>query len=106
MPSPILDGEMLSMPIPAQENAACCRFSDLTHGDWNYLDLLRALKPSFKDARCHLDPDIRPGLVRREGWMPAFGQVGAAETHLENQGVGMGDLFLFFGWFCSTALEE
>ena len=28
-----------------------------------------------------------------------FGQVGAAEKHLENRGVGAGDVFLFFGLF-------
>jgi hypothetical protein len=28
-----------------------------------------------------------------------FGQCGAAQTHLENRGVGVGDLFLFFGLF-------
>ena len=28
-----------------------------------------------------------------------FGQVGAAQTHLANRGVGVGDIFLFFGLF-------
>ena len=28
-----------------------------------------------------------------------FGQIGAAQSHLANQGVGKGDLFLFYGWF-------
>ena len=28
-----------------------------------------------------------------------FGQVGGAQTHLKKSGVGVGDLFLFFGWF-------
>jgi hypothetical protein len=49
---------------------------------------------------CHLDPDLRPG--RAPGWVPAFGQAGAAQTHLANQGVGVGDLFLFFGRFRQT----
>ncbi len=53
----------------------------------------------------HLDPDLRPemrperfrrGKARQER---LFGQVGAAERHLRNQGIGPGDLFLFFGWF-------
>jgi hypothetical protein len=29
----------------------------------------------------------------------AFGQTGAAQAHLKNSGVGVGDLFLFFGLF-------
>ncbi len=31
-----------------------------------------------------------------------FGQVGAAQTHLKNNNVGIGDLFLFWGWFRET----
>jgi hypothetical protein len=29
----------------------------------------------------------------------AFGQAGAAQSHLNNQGVGVGDVFVFFGLF-------
>lgn len=48
----------------------------------------------------HLDPDLDAGSVpRRAGWKSTFGQAGAAESHLQNQGVGPGDIFLFFGWF-------
>ena len=35
-----------------------------------------------------------------------FGQVGAAQSHLQNQGVGVGDLFLFFGWFKQTKVRD
>jgi len=31
----------------------------------------------------------------------AFGQAGAAQSHLERNGVGVGDMFLFFGLFAS-----
>jgi hypothetical protein len=31
----------------------------------------------------------------------AFGQTGAAQTHLERQGVGLGDVFVFFGLFAA-----
>jgi hypothetical protein len=34
--------------------------------------------------------------------MPAFGQSGAAAGHLINEGIGTGDLFIFFGWFRRT----
>lgn len=36
----------------------------------------------------------------------AFGQVGAAQTHLERQGVGPGDVFVFFGLFADEATGE
>ena len=34
-----------------------------------------------------------------QGWRPIFGQEGAAEKHLENNGVSAGDVFVFFGRF-------
>ena len=52
------------------------------------------------DQHVHFDPDLHhESLPRMPGWRPLFGQCGAAETHLQRQGVGPGDLFLFFGWF-------
>jgi len=52
---------------------------------------------------CHLDPDLRSeSLSRLSGWRPAFGQVGPAQGHLNKQGVSVGDIFLFFGWFQRT----
>lgn len=54
------------------------------------------------DVPCHLDPDLDPAALpgdRPEGWRGALGQVGAALGHLNNQGVGPGDLFLFWGLY-------
>ncbi len=39
-----------------------------------------------------------PQLTRFSEWKGLFGQVGAAQSHLEKF-VLPGDLFLFFGWF-------
>ena len=48
----------------------------------------------------HLDPDLNAAaLARQQGWRPIFGQAAAAQSHLTNQNVGIGDLFLFYGWF-------
>ena len=44
---------------------------------------------------CHPDPDIMP----HERPFGTFGQVGPAQSHLENQKVGVNDLFIFFGLF-------
>lgn len=101
IPSPILpDGTLLSLPIPTSESGR--RFSDLRHQGWCYSDLITALggDQTVAGGCCHLDPDLRPGDAA--GWVPAFGQTGAAQTHLANQGVGVGDLFLFFGRFRQT----
>jgi hypothetical protein len=61
-------------------------------------DLTRGkLRP---ETPAHLDPDLNFGSIpRSESWKPIFGQAGAAERHLQNQGVKEGDIFIFFGWF-------
>jgi hypothetical protein len=38
-------------------------------------------------------------LPRKPGWRPIFGQAKTAAAHLLDQGVTIGDLFLFFGWY-------
>lgn len=103
-PSPILpDGTMVSMPIPSESDD--CTYDELKFpGGGSYYDAWKALKSGgYKEYSCHLDPDIRRG-IRREcnGWKPAFGQCDAAQGHLINHEVGVGDLFLFFGWFRKT----
>lgn len=104
MPSPILpDGAMLSMPIPSDGDLV--RYQNLRYKGVSYQYIISQLKPdnNILNQGCHLDPDIRRDVILREdGWKPAFGQVGAAQSHLRNQGVGVGDIFLFFGWFRHT----
>jgi hypothetical protein len=107
-PSPILpDGRLLSLPIP-------CVHSPMTYDDL-YLDghpmgqMVEDLTQGriHRDRCAHLDPDLRPGICPRlKGWRPIFGQAGAAQAHLAGQGVGAGDLFLFFGWFRQVELVQ
>ena len=54
------------------------------------------------DRPMHLDPDLEVDAIPRsspDGFRGTLGQNGAAQTHLSNRGVGVGDLFLFFGLF-------
>jgi hypothetical protein len=99
--SPIFpDGRMHSLPIPAGGSPA--RFSHLNPGGTPLGQLVEQLTKGKVPAhtRTHLDPDLDPSSVPRpNGWQPAFGQTSAAQGHLNNEGVGEGDLFLFFGWF-------
>lgn len=102
--SPILsDGTMLSFPIPQYDGVF---YKDIFYNSKSYMEMWQELKPRQRDfdEECHLDPDIRPQVRKRlpKNWVPIFGQAGAAESHLENQGVGEGDLFMFFGWFRET----
>jgi hypothetical protein len=110
-PSPILpSGEMVSLPIPLEDDI---KYSDLSTDGSTYYDLMKDLRPTIKrkgewipldqESKCHLDPDIHRGSIRRgHDWKPCFGQIGAAQSHLENQHVSEDDLFLFFGWFRKT----
>src|SRR5262249_92863 len=67
-------------------------------------DLTGGTKKLVSD-KAHLDPDLRASSVTRpHGWRPLFGQDGAAQRHLERHGVGVNDLFLFFGGFRETEL--
>ena len=103
MPSPILpDGTLLSLPIPFTEETQL--YDELFYKDQSYKDIILELNPRFRDQRCHLDPDIYKNIVkvRDKEWNACFGQSHAAQTHLENSGVDVGDIFLFFGWYKQT----
>ncbi len=104
VPSPILpDGRMISLPIPdkdAPTTYGAIRRDDINIGDMVADLTSRRTKPTPPTYLAHLDPDLDAGaVVRPNGWRPIFGQSGAALGHLRNEGVGPGDLFLFFGWF-------
>lgn len=105
-PSPILpDGTLLSLPIPSGDKV---KYSDLAHPEFGkYSKILRQLNLKPGRSSCHLDPDLKAADQKRlRGWKPSLGQIGAAESHLTNQNVGPGDLFLFFGWFRHAELGK
>ena len=100
-PSPIFpDGTMYSLPIPSPR--ASIAYGDLRHGDIHIGQVVEDLTRRHLTARdgAHLGPDVRPeAYPRQEGWRGLCDQVASAQGHLENQGVGVGDVFLFFGLF-------
>lgn len=111
-PSPILpDGTLLSIPIPAKDDI---RYTDLVATDNRlYYDIMSQLfpiikingktRPLDKKFQCHLDPDLSFKTYPREnGWKPLFGQTGASLSHLRNNNVQSGDIFLFYGLFRKT----
>ena len=104
--SPIFpSGRLLSLPIPDAAGAYTydeIRFVDEAGKD----STLGALVADLTRGRltrtdtAHLDPDLRrENLARAPGWRPLFGQARAAQGHLQNQGVSVGDVLLFYGWF-------
>ena len=102
--SPIFpDGNMLSLPIPYDDPVR--KYCNIAFKERPVSEIVESLTQGklLSNQSCHLDLDLRfESIPRLNGWRPAFGQVGAAQTHLENQGVTVGDLFLFFGWFKQT----
>ena len=112
--SPIFpNGRLRSLPVPGSTDKLQYKnirfdLANLGYGAKDFGSLVEDLtfKPRKSDSAikktdsCHLDPDLnRDDLARKAGWLPIFGQSNAAASHLLNYGVGLGDLFLFFGWF-------
>ena len=98
--SPIFeDRTLLSFPIPSQWDYY--EFEDLEYKGKNCLELLNDLKYRQGIEQCHFDPDLDETKcsIKRPGWEPAFGPSGTAHSYLKNNGVEVGDLFLFFGTF-------
>jgi hypothetical protein len=104
-PSPVFaDGSMFSIPIP--DGRTLQRYASMRHGDTDIGEVVSHLTKGRYTGKssAHVDPDLDHGRMQRlDGWRPAFGQTGAAQRHLENQGVGPGDVFLYFGWFCDVS---
>jgi hypothetical protein len=101
--SPILpDGSLCPLPIPSNEPP---RFKDVM---WRGEPLSSIVSAVTRQQigpldGMHLDPDLQEqSRPRAPGWQPLFGQVDSAQAHLENRGIGIGDVFLFFGWFRRT----
>lgn len=107
-PSPILpDGTLLSLPIPVKKAEQGELYNSLYYKNKSYLQIIKELGVKLQVKSCHLDPDLHVNnRSRPKGWMSAFGQQGAAAKHLMNEGVEAGDLFIFFGTFKRTFLDN
>lgn len=103
VPSPIFpDDQMLSLPIP--DKSSTLSYKEIAGNSWATVgELVEQLAAIPQAHRAHLDPDLAArSLPRARHRRPIFGQGGKAQSHLNNQGVGPGDLFLFFGLFRSV----
>ena len=91
-PSPIINGKPISFPIPYPN-------SEKTYQHFNLGKVVNdlTLGKLVENDPCHNDPDLEMGV---------FGQASSAQSHLNNQNVGSGDLFLFFGWFREAELVD
>ena len=94
--SPVVGGRPLSLPIPSGG------YSRTSYGDLGLGEhASRASRGKMgADDLCHHDPMFVAGDKCH------FGQCSAAQTHLQRQGVGIGDVFLFFGLFGEEEIGE
>ena len=93
--SPIIGGRPISLPIPTR------RRSVTTYEHLGLGETVEQVTRGKIDRNhlCHEDPMFTGGQCY-------FGQCGAAQSHLRNQGVGIGDVFLFFGLFADEHTGE
>ncbi|MFJ4293645.1 hypothetical protein ACIP1U_28305 [Cupriavidus sp. NPDC089707] len=101
MASPILpDGRLIPLPIPSDHDRTL--IDNVGFDDLDLDAMLRDLSGGkyCAESTVHFDPDLGGSHTASiPGWRPAFGQSGSAQGHLSNNGVGPGDVFLFFGWY-------
>ena len=96
---------MSSLPIPSSDEEA---FEDLQHGDVDIASVVSGITNGRMSGLnlVHLDPDLNFDAYRYrkdrpdwQQWRGMLGQAGIAQSHLNKQGVGSGDVFLFFGLY-------
>src|SRR5689334_22542724 len=96
--NPILpDGRLVSFPIPSALDQV--RYENLRSPcGRSYAQLLSELGGDRKIAGrgAHCDPQLEPPEGATEAWRGSLGQIGTAAGHLRNQGVGPGDIFIFY----------
>jgi Nucleotide modification associated domain 3 len=93
--SPIINGRPFTLPIPTDRRSVTS-YDQLGLGD--FVEKITRGKTK-RDHLCHEDPMFVAGQC-------IFGQTGAAQSHLKNQGVSVGDVFLFFGLFANEFFSE
>lgn len=108
-PSPLFIDEKyhVSLPIPEDIDGNSIdtgiTYSDIYLKEGNtYADVMDSLGiKGFEKRYVHLDPDVNASTKKNRDadWRGIFGQCSTSQSHLANQKVEEGDLFLFFGWF-------
>ena len=93
-PSPIFkNDDIFSLPIP-QNGKSPKKYHELKFNGINGTQALKEVSATQVTSEdfCHYDPALNDKIG-------LFGQAGSAQSELKNNDVGIGDLFLFFGWF-------
>lgn len=101
-------GYLWSIPIPEPKggNQSTTQYQNIRRGSTALGTIVNDLTKNKKTKivpsdYAHFDPDLEEGSIpRKEGWRGVFGQGNRRAYRILQKGkVGIGDLFLFFGWF-------
>ena len=101
--------EMIMLPIP--ENNGEVSYDDLhLSRDEDLSQRLKVALPRYNETvnmstACHTDPDLK-NLFRQNNFTGSLGQADQSQSHLRNQKIGKGDLFIFFGLFNHVTLDK
>ena len=106
--SPIFpNGYMLSIPIPVKGKEKGIHYTKMRFNGQSIKSYMKQLNLRINQSTCHCDPYINANVtVKERSWIPSFGSHGAAASHLINEEVSIGDLFLFFGTFQKVKRED
>jgi hypothetical protein len=109
------DGTLFSVPIPTNSNHGLYSSLDFEYQGTPIQEILNQVTSKrirtngtfdgcdyAKSSQfCHHDPMYISSLNRL-----ALGQTGASESHLRNQRIDEGDMFLFYGWFKKIDISD
>jgi hypothetical protein len=101
VPNAVLpDGTLVSFPI--EDKKSIITAAEVRRAGESVGEMVEQLTGGRmpRTYRAHLDPDLdSASYPRQPAWRPVLGQTGSSLGHLQKQGIGRGDLFLFFGWY-------
>lgn len=99
-PSFIYGDRLITLPIPG--DARCgISYDQLRFDDKVSLKQVMSEVEISDYQHCHLDLDLHYWThpKRHKQWKAAFGQAEQQEARLQKGKVGVGDIFLFYGWY-------
>jgi hypothetical protein len=100
IPSPIINDRFVMLPISKAD--APITYSQIRACGYDLGKIAGDLSGQrvAPGQTAHLDPDLDSKSLPREArWRETFGQADKSASHLLANGVTVGDLFLFFGWY-------
>lgn len=97
---------LIMLPIPADDGVHT--YQELNFGNEETFNIVKQYLDKSKkiniQSKCHADPNI-VNYFNDPVFLGSIGQVDQAQSHLQNQKIDIGDLFIFFGVFAEAGLN-